>query len=125
MNIEGMEFVPVATDITYIKPVDLPTDGKFFVGQYKETFEGQFGANHKFLKKDGGVTVVNGCGSLNMSMENVEPGTWVAITFVGKKELKKGKFAGKLFNDVQVCLCKEPKVELTDDKTVSGDDIPY
>ena len=129
MELDGMTFEPADIGITYMKPTELPTDGKYLVGQYKETFTGQYGPNHKIAAKDAGMVVVNGCGSLNAAFENVEPGTWVAISYRGKKKLTKGKFAGKEFNDVEVAICNQPvaKVETTEPagKAVSADEIPF
>jgi hypothetical protein len=123
MELDGMTFEPVDTGVTYMKPTELPTKGKYFVGQFKEMINGQFGKNWKFAKKDGGNVVVNGCGALDSAMENVPPGTWCALTFVGKGKIKKGKFAGKTFNDVQVALCKAPVKETG--SAVAEDEIPF
>lgn len=120
MDIEGMKFKR-AGGTMYMKPTELPTNGKFLVGKYRESFEGEFGINHKFSQRDAGCVIINGCGSLNKALENVEPGTWVALTFDGKKVLEKGKFKGKQFNDVKVYICDEP----SDEAVNAADDIPF
>lgn len=124
-----MTFEPAAVGVKYYKPVELPGKGEYFIGKYKETFEGKYGKNHKFFEKDGGCVVVNGCGSLNTALENVEPGTWVALSYLGKKKLVKGQYAGKDFNDISVHLCKEPPLTIANERVVGNaigaDEIPY
>jgi hypothetical protein len=78
---------------------------KIITGQFKEQLI------HNFQKEDGKKLSVYGFTSLNIHLEQVDPGTYVWITYLGKSKEK-----NKYGNSVHVC-----KVEYDFDKKL---DLP-
>jgi hypothetical protein len=81
-------------EVTFLKPKDMEP-GQTITGRYLEARKDQFGGfGYKVRTEDHGTIVINGCGSLDYQMEQIQPGHLVQITFTGKEKLKSGKWKG-------------------------------
>ncbi|OGU84378.1 MAG: hypothetical protein A2W11_03725 [Ignavibacteria bacterium RBG_16_35_7] len=98
---------------------------KIITGTYKEQLI------HKIQKPDGKKIQVYGFTSLNIHLEQVEPGTYVWITYIGKSSEK-----NKYGNQVHICRVEYdfekkldlPKVDADPEGTPDAgqnDDIPF
>lgn len=122
MEIDGMEFEDTvgSGETKYYKPDQLPTGKNFLVGKFVGTFEDQFGhTNYKLLTKEGITAVLNHCGSLAHKMQAVNQGDWVAVQYLGKQKLEKGKFKGRDFHAVDVKVSHQKMEEN------KSDEIPF
>jgi len=78
--------------LTFINPSKLAKDGVTGVileGEYLGAAMGRFGKNDfKFKDLSGKTVVINGAGNLEYNLKNVEPGTLVQISYLGKRPMK-------------------------------------
>lgn len=94
--------------LTIIRPSKLATDGTTGVvveGVYESATPNKFNADKLdyFIRTESGdLTIINSTGSLARQMGMVAIGELVRITYNGKKELTKGKLAGKSVHDFLV-----------------------
>jgi hypothetical protein len=115
-----------ATSYINVAPNGKPAfkEGEVIVeGVFKKSFQGKFGLQHEFLvgseKK-----VLNGFGSINYKLQDIEPNTLCQVIYNGKKKLTKGKMAGKDFHDckLMVATATTAMVEAKDAVNNSDDD---
>lgn len=52
--------------------------------------------------EDGATLIVNGAGNLGSQMKSVSPGDLIQISYLGKNEMKKGKYKGKLAHNFEI-----------------------
>jgi len=94
--------------IEFIRPSQLTDEdnGKLLVeGVFVESMVNSYNDklhDYKFELEDGGAVVLNGAGNLGYQMNKVPIGTYVAITYLGKEEIKSGKMKGKLAHGFKV-----------------------
>lgn len=122
-----MQFNEVGGAVSYINvaPNGVPAfkSGDVIVeGTFKKTFSGKFGLQHEFLVGSD-KKVLNGFGSINYKLQDVEPNTFVRIIYNGKQKLTKGKMAGKDFHDCKL-LVATATTTMKETKTTesTGDD---
>ena len=132
MIIDGEEFINSKGNYEYIKPKDLPSNGKYKVGKYLDTSIDSYGyPQYRFQEDSGNFFVVNNCGSLARAMKEVPHGTKVALTYAGEKVLEKGKFKGKKFHCVDVFIVKPKEIQAVETKDLTkipdsdADSIPF
>jgi hypothetical protein len=96
-------------------------------GVFKKTFQGKFGLQHEFMvgtdKK-----VLNGFGSINYKLQDIEPNTTVRVVYNGKQKLTKGKMAGKDFHDCKLLVATNTiamKEVSTDESNTNSDDASF
>jgi len=101
-----------ASSITFISPAALSRDEKSGVileGTYVESSPNNFDENKldfKFSDDKGNMTVINAGGNLGWSMEAINIGDYVQVSYNGKKEITKGKMAGRMAHDFKVLVDK-------------------
>lgn len=95
---------------------DLWDNGDYVLGEYVGTGESEtvYGIQqyHDVRVKDasfeiGKVIRLNGNGSLDSKMEELEEGQTVKVEYFGKKVLTSGKYKGKDFHDVRVSVAEK------------------
>ena len=99
------KFKPVGEKETiFLKPAELQEAQ--LEGTFLETYEGNFGPNHKFRTEGGEIVIVNGFGMLNSKMQKVDPGSFVKLDYQGKKKIVKGPLKGKEAHTVEVLIAE-------------------
>lgn len=88
-------------NLTFVRPSKLAAEGITGVvaqGIYEGAIPNQFdeGKNDFKVRADNGdLVILNSTGSLASQMARVEAGSYVRISYLGKKAMTKGKMAGK------------------------------
>jgi hypothetical protein len=104
-----------ARSITFISPASLAKDEKSGVileGTYVESSPNTFNEkklDFKFSDDKGNMTVINAGGNLGWAMEAINVGDFVQVSYNGKKEIAKGKMAGRMAHDFKVLVDKPEK----------------
>ena len=102
-----------ASSITFISPAALSRDEKSGVileGTYVESSPNNFDENKldfKFSDDKGNMTVINAGGNLGWAMQPINIGDYVQVSYNGKKEITKGKMAGRMAHDFKVLVDKQ------------------
>ncbi len=103
-----MQFNEVGGSVSYINvaPNGKPAfkAGDVIVeGTFMRTFQGKFGLQHEFMVGNE-KKVLNGFGSINYKLQDIEPKTTCRVVYNGKQKLTKGKMAGKDFHDCKLLV---------------------
>lgn len=93
-------------NITYIKPSHMDVNGSV-TGTFVETYDSEYGPNHKFTDDKGETFVINGTGKLNYLMAKVAPGSLTKVVYLGKQILKEGRQQGKAAHDFKVLVASK------------------
>jgi hypothetical protein len=67
--------------------------------------EFQDGSGEEFLGKN---LVLNSSGTLNKAFEEIQTGEFVQVTYLGKSEITKGKYAGKEAHNMEIIVVEDP-----------------
>lgn len=116
-----MAFQTIGGNRNYPKYSECEAGEMLVDGTYVKSFDGKFGIQYEYMQEDGGIVVLNSAGALNNAMQYVNPGARIQVTYMGQKDITKGKFAGKQFHDFQVAVDKEASQPA--EETTTEDDI--
>jgi len=94
---EIVTFYRFTTPTTPIPKAGVMETGQTITGAYAGSYENKKFGNlvHK-VKTDKGLVALPNAAQLNNALKGIVEGTQVAVTYLGKKPIKTGKFAGKL-----------------------------
>ena len=93
------------SNIKFIRPSKLEEPGVIVEATYVEALPNAFDekkSDYKFTDEKGNVIILNGAGNLGYQMGFINAGDFVQITYQGKKEISKGKLAGRMAHSFEV-----------------------
>ena len=93
------------SNIKFIRPSKLEEPGVIVEATYVESLPNAFDENksdYKFTDEKGNIIILNGAGNLGYQMGFINAGDFVQIKYQGKKEISKGKLAGRMAHSFEV-----------------------
>ena len=96
------------SNITFLRPAQLAldkTEGVIVEGTFVESLPNAFDdkkSDYKFTDEKGNVIILNRAGNLGYQMGFINAGDFVQIKYQGKKEISKGKLAGRMAHSFEV-----------------------
>lgn len=87
--------------LNFVRPSKLGTEAVNTIvaaGIYEGTVPNNFDEekpDYKVRAANGDLTIINTCASLAKQFEKVRPGSYVELTYLGKKKIEDGKYKGK------------------------------
>lgn len=115
VSVNGKDLTPDAPqgELKFVRPgklTDADADTVVAEGIYEGSLPNKYDAeklDYKVRSEDGTLTILNSCASLAKQMAKVETGSYVQITYLGKKTIEQGKFKGKESHSFVVGIAAE------------------
>ena len=93
------------SNIKFIRPSKLEEPGVNVEATFVVSLPNAFDENkcdYKFTDEKGNIIILNGAGNLGYQMGFINAGDFVQIKYQGKKEISKGKLAGRMAHSFEV-----------------------
>ena len=93
------------SNIKFIRPSKLEKPGVIVEATFVVYLPNAFDENksdYKFTDEKGNIIILNGAGNLGYQMGFINAGDFVQIKYQGKKEISKGKLAGRMAHSFEV-----------------------
>lgn len=98
------------SSLEFIRPSELAKNeitGVILEGTYEGAIESKFDEekmDFKFMTDEGKTVIVNHSGSLAYQINKIKVGDYVQLSYLGKKEITKGKLKGKSAHQFELAV---------------------